>query len=522
MSRMTSLFLGAAVLLSASRGFAGPGPGIQQTGATNLMTGVADLTGELCDTNGVVTVYWGPVDGGTDPAEWAFSRSLGSLPTGPFSTTVGDLLLGLPYYYRTFASNIAWTAWAPSTTPFKTAYRPPPGRARVTFCGFGGQGTLSDIPLLIQLGPHLPDFTYADFIRPDGYDLRIYDGMNGDPLNYEIDTWDVSGTSLIWVKVPTLNSPTNSVRLRWSNPAFTNQPAYTTNGAVWSAGYAGVWHFNQAAGSVLDATHQAQPGVPAGDAALDPNGFLGSAAVFDGTGDRYVVPDFNHVNGSTQLTISAWSYLNTLGVNGDADGSIFSKGLAAEGPFFFLYDFDTGIPRAGNSNHKRTYNFSVGNSGGGSRIQYLHNAAMAQQWQYVVGVMDHTYRGAWLDGTLRIESTSANDTNVLNILGEAWIGGWIQNAKADFDGRIDELRIATVARSSNWNRTVWLNMASNAAFNCVDLDEEAVQPIILELREPHNVTTGSATLNSWLNASGAVYHATVFWGQTDGGTNPAA
>ncbi|MEM7391502.1 MAG: hypothetical protein AAF492_04060, partial [Verrucomicrobiota bacterium] len=67
-----------------------------------------------------VTIYWGAVDGGTDPALWANQSSLGEVGHGPLSVTVSDLLGGVDYVYRIFASNTVGTAWSAASVPFKS------------------------------------------------------------------------------------------------------------------------------------------------------------------------------------------------------------------------------------------------------------------------------------------------------------------------------------------------------------------------------------------------------------------
>jgi hypothetical protein len=101
-------------------------PGIDNaTGATPTI-GYATLNGNL--TNGslaYVTVYWGTDDGGTNAADWANTNSLGELAEGAFSTNTSDLLYGVTYYYRCYATNSVGEHWADSTTNFTTLFPGP-------------------------------------------------------------------------------------------------------------------------------------------------------------------------------------------------------------------------------------------------------------------------------------------------------------------------------------------------------------------------------------------------------------
>ncbi|MEM7394511.1 MAG: hypothetical protein AAF492_19430 [Verrucomicrobiota bacterium] len=49
----------------------------QGAGAVNIGQGTATLTGTLSDDTADVFIFWGPADGGTDPAAWAQSEALG-------------------------------------------------------------------------------------------------------------------------------------------------------------------------------------------------------------------------------------------------------------------------------------------------------------------------------------------------------------------------------------------------------------------------------------------------------------
>lgn len=67
----------------------------------------------------VLTLYYGPSDGGTGPAAWQHQVSLGGVSTAA-STVLGGLSPGTPYYFRVFGVNEGGGAWAPATATFTT------------------------------------------------------------------------------------------------------------------------------------------------------------------------------------------------------------------------------------------------------------------------------------------------------------------------------------------------------------------------------------------------------------------
>ena len=107
----------------------------------------------------------------------------------------------------------------------------------ITVTNYGGTA-LTDFPMAVQLGDGLPaGFTYAT-AASDGSDL-VFSLADGTLLAFEIEQWDPSGTSLVWVKVPTYQDGTQ-IWLHWGKKAELTIPVPAAT-EVWSA-YAGVWH----------------------------------------------------------------------------------------------------------------------------------------------------------------------------------------------------------------------------------------------------------------------------------------
>ena len=81
--------------------------------------------------------------------------------------------------------------------------------ALFTVAGYTGSSPLSGFPVLVRIAANSPSgFSYADLhSQTDGADIAFVD-MDGNGLPFEIDTWDTSGTSLIWVRLPTMTNGT--------------------------------------------------------------------------------------------------------------------------------------------------------------------------------------------------------------------------------------------------------------------------------------------------------------------------
>ena len=77
----------------------------------------------------------------------------------------------------------------------------------VSFPGYSGSTELTNFPVLVRLSTSIDGFTYGDFTMANGGDLRFTDA-EGHLLPHEVETWNESGVSTVWVKVPSLTSTT--------------------------------------------------------------------------------------------------------------------------------------------------------------------------------------------------------------------------------------------------------------------------------------------------------------------------
>ena len=108
----------------------------------------------------------------------------------------------------------------------------------VVFPGVQNGVVLTNFPALVRLSQSVSGFSYADFTRPNGGDLRFADA-NGNLLPHEIDTWNSNGVSTVWVKVPLLEKGATIT----AHYGFTGSgdPAAVDAKDVWDDDYVGVW-----------------------------------------------------------------------------------------------------------------------------------------------------------------------------------------------------------------------------------------------------------------------------------------
>ncbi|MEX0931436.1 MAG: LamG domain-containing protein [Candidatus Paceibacterota bacterium] len=166
------------------------------------------------------------------------------------------------------------------------------------------------------------------------------------------------------------------------------------------------------------------------------NGKFETAGYFDDVdGSASSTSPYTEVDGSSELTICSWVYLNTLGsTGGTADGSIIGKGSG--GDILFWYNIDA------DGTNDRTYSFSVGVTGNATdRVNGTIGVAVAGAWQYVCGVMNGGTRALYVDGVLNATSTGAVSTIVPSSSYGVLLGGWVNSSNFHLNGRLDEVRV---------------------------------------------------------------------------------
>ncbi|HAO78625.1 MAG TPA: hypothetical protein DCQ92_06545 [Verrucomicrobia subdivision 3 bacterium] len=108
---------------------------------------------------------------------------------------------------------------------------------KITFAGYTQGEALTNFPVLVRLSTNVPGFSYDQFASSIGADLQFTASTNLQALPYEIEQWNPTGESLVWVQVPLISSPNDYITAYWGNPALTNVEASNTNGIVWKESF---------------------------------------------------------------------------------------------------------------------------------------------------------------------------------------------------------------------------------------------------------------------------------------------
>lgn len=403
------------------------------------------------DNEASVWVFWGTADGGTVPGSWQNSQFLG-INTHFNPTTFTAALSGLApntnYFYRFYAVNSGGTAWAPGSAQFSTVTLNPPdfgSRLKISFAGYNRGEPLLNFPTLVNLSTNLPGFSYSQFASPTGGDLRFTDSGGFMPIPHEIDEWNTNGTSEVWVNVPMLSSTNDFIWAYWGNPAATNPPAYTTNGAVWP-NHDLVYHLKETTFPFADSTQQ-HPAL-SGTAPTSTSGVIGHGSLFNGS-SQYL--NSGTVNVGTAFTLSAWVKVDPAATNIQTIWANGSSGWNSAGFALFINTYNTADQRL---------ILQTGDGVNGTTAQTVANVVTPGQWHRVTAVVDDNAATAhlYVDGVDYTQSSSV-DTAFPTQSGVNL--GRFTNSTFWFKGAMDEVRIESGTRSSNWVWAAWMNVVSN-------------------------------------------------------------
>ncbi len=362
-------------------------------------------------------------------------------------------------------------------------------RQRMTIDTTGITQTLSDFPVLVSI-----DNTANAYgtLSADGADIRFVADDNT-PLLYQIDEWNPTGVSSVWVKMPTIPAaPTSAgIWMYYDNPLASD--AQSTQ-SLWGAEYEFIYHMSVNSTSpicykgetgygVLDSSTKRRLGVlsdgqpanctgnPVGVAptgGTEVPGKIGNAISFDPSVDfASVVADFKDNLTTTSWTVSLWVKSNTPtascteAVDENGDGQ-FTEGEQSNA--IFIKDFDYRVyfkescklgfitRRAANDPNNAVFGtsdvnlFEIGNTDdlGWHHVVYTYDQPTSTVRAYVDGVLGVQYPFGDATPAVNTTQTSVHPNQFRFQIGGNHLPGYT------VDGTVDEVRLASAARSASW------------------------------------------------------------------------
>ncbi|MGE5831463.1 MAG: DUF2341 domain-containing protein, partial [Methanomicrobiales archaeon] len=323
------------------------------------------------------------------------------------------------------------------------------------------QGAHTDFPVLISLDAGSSGLNGKAQASGNDILFTLDNGLTKIP--HEIERYS-AGTLVAWVRVPSVNSTVNTtIMMYYGNPGATNQQNPTT---VWTNGYKGVWHLNN---SFADSTTSHYDGTNYGT--TDIAGQIGYGRAFDG-GTQYITTPSTDLKTATDFTISTWfKSSNTAFAH-----HLIWEGLSSAngwGESWYEQEMHISLGEFVNPNQvSNKISFFYGDNDIGrdtGDIGINQTFSDTSGWHLVEAVVTGA-GGSSPGATLYLDgSPIGSDTGTQARTGRASWDTSLQFGKPGastryFQGNLDEVHIATTARSSNWIATEYANQNSPSSF----------------------------------------------------------
>jgi hypothetical protein len=322
----------------------------------------------------------------------------------------------------------------------------------------GISSNLSSFPVLltIQNNDLIVSGTCNDKIQnpTSNYDFAFYDPSAQSELYYQIESYNsTTGTLLVWVRVPTLYAATNNTLSFYYGskvPPVTHDAAFFAN--TWNADYQAVYHFNESAYSptTADGTANGRNATLAGFQSSDyvAAGKIGSCYTFGGTSGSSSANDMEATSTapSSIFTLSAWINTSNTGLDEKVLTNQNANGTACGGYKLGVY--------FGSTESEGDYN---GNRASNTPAE---PALSTNTWYYVQSIYDGTTLSTYINGVQYKNFTVTATSTFTNTL----FIGIGESKQYPFAGMIDEPRVSTVAKSTDWIKMEYVNQNNPSAF----------------------------------------------------------
>jgi hypothetical protein len=319
-------------------------------------------------------------------------------------------------------------------------------RKKLTFDNQMQTETFDSMTVLVLLNNTRIDYSKT---QNSGEDIRFVDSNGTAFLDYEIEEWNESGTSAIWVKVPVIDggSMTDHIWMYYGNPAAVDRQK---SSRAWVPTYEMVHHLNQtsrtagAYNDTMDSTingHNMEANME--DSHLDVTGKVGSGIQFDGIND-YVESNGNEMNITHMAgTVELWVQSN----NASATMSIldtwenWNRIIWTEGGQFHASIADSFLSTRQLQGGVVDTNWHY--------ISFAWDITAGELYLYVDGVLVDSNIGPGWAPTFRFSPTRYGDF-------ELFLLDW--PTRNHFDGTMDEIRVSNVVRSADWTAAQYKSM----------------------------------------------------------------
>jgi len=331
-----------------------------------------------------------------------------------------------------------------------------------------GTGGVANFPVLLTAA-NMPATMWAQLANADGRDLRVTSSDGTTVLNHELVSITPATPALeMWVSVPSVASASDTtLYLYWGNSAAT-MPSAASQQAVWTgAGYSAVYHLLEdaagATGAALyaDATGLGHTGLDY-VSATDKTGIIGAGQQFDGSNDFVRVLDADDLDpGSGDFTVSVWLKGITM--------ERMALGKYSPSPPWPGWNLGYSVSPHGYCRWAVFDGVHLYPDFDGTHVNIVDGG-----WHHLLGTLSRADAALylWVDNI----SEGSSDQPVIGTVNTAEnlvLGARFNGGSLFWNGSLDEVRVATVARTAAWVTTEYNNQSSPGTFYKVGAAETA-------------------------------------------------
>ncbi|MCD6397899.1 MAG: DUF2341 domain-containing protein [Spirochaetaceae bacterium] len=314
-------------------------------------------------------------------------------------------------------------------------------RIKVTINNSSQNEDLTNFPVLVIL--NTSRVTYST-ISADGSGIKFISSDFTEELSYEVEEWNSGGNSFFWVKVPSITAISNSEYFWIYLSTYSNTDS-TTPTDVWSNNYLAVWHMNDSGSLIKDSGLNGIDGTGGINGQEQPavsTGIIAGAQKFDGTLDGITVTPGTVFDDMGPVSFSFWM-LDEVYSNYDY---ILKKGefiirLRASKAMRFRVSYD-------NQNLYTQFD--------NSWIQDIWRA-FSITWTGADGANKVVTYADGEDLGNPDSKKNGKDNRIPNAGIDLTIGSDLDGTNS-FNGKLDEIRISNVVRTSEWIKAQYLSM----------------------------------------------------------------
>lgn len=302
---------------------------------------------------------------------------------------------------------------------------------------------LADVPIRVRLDDMRIDYAA---VEDQGADLRFVADDMVTELAYEVEHWNESGDSEVWLRLPMLPAGgTPTVWMYYGNAAAA--PGQDPP-AVWDADFVSVHHLADLGDSTAAGHDGFGPSLPA-----DADGRIGRGRFFDGVDDVAELPQESDFDFDVALTVEAWAQVSSFTVSWQA---FITKG-----------DDAWRLHREGGTSFIGFGSDTVSTNDNLSGTTPVDDGA----WHHLAIVYGAGVKTIYVDGQVDASQGYPGPLNVTDA--PVLLGNNSETGPRFFHGTLDEVRISSAARSAAW---IDLQARATADAGVVSVGDEQTCP----------------------------------------------